>query len=120
MKQLSWKPVRKGAIYCATACGRGCTHDEFLKAKADGAALAKTLGKGWKVIVNENLGWHFRVERGNIAIHKFAPKNYWANMAGVHQIQVHGRSPISALNKALDEAKKFQAAFAAQLDRAMR
>ena len=57
---LSWKAVRKGEIYCAPACGRGCTHDEFRNAQHMGAALAKELGSRWLPFVWENLGWHFK------------------------------------------------------------
>lgn len=57
-----WKAVRRGPIYCAPACGGGCTHAAFLKATADAAALCaslnKTSGKGWTPNVWENLGWH--------------------------------------------------------------
>lgn len=68
-KKLSWKPRRRGAIYCAPACGRGCTHNEYLAAVRDAKALAKELGEGWKVRVTENLGWHFSAYRDHIQVH---------------------------------------------------
>lgn len=60
---LSWKAIRRGAVYCAPACGHGCTHEEFVRANREAAKLcleldAKTI-KGWKPRVWENLGWHF-------------------------------------------------------------
>lgn len=58
VKKLSWDPVRRGDVYCAPACGRRCTIQEYEAAVASGAALAKRLGRGWTSRVWENLGWH--------------------------------------------------------------
>lgn len=69
MKRLTWKPIRSGAIYCAPACGCGCTWAAYQKALRDGAALTKQLGKGWETRVWENLGWHFESRFGNLRVH---------------------------------------------------
>jgi hypothetical protein len=61
-RQLSWRPVRNGAVFCAPACGRGCTHAEYVHAISNAAVVAKTLGPGWKPHVWENLGWFYAVE----------------------------------------------------------
>lgn len=61
MRTRSWKPVRRGDVFCAPACGRGCTIQEHDAAQAKGDALAKCLGAGWTVRVHENLGWHVTV-----------------------------------------------------------
>lgn len=57
--KLSWTPVRRGAIYCAPACGRGCTFAEYQHAVKSGKKLAATLGTGWTSSVSENLGWFY-------------------------------------------------------------
>lgn len=68
---LSWTPERNGELYCAPACGRGCTHDEYLVAERNGAELAKTLGPDWKYRTWENLGWHYEAISpcGCISVH---------------------------------------------------
>ena len=60
-KRLSWKPVRRGGIYCSPACGNNCSREAYDTACARAKALAKQLGRGWKAHVWENLGWHWRV-----------------------------------------------------------
>jgi len=59
MKKLSWEPIRRGLIYCASACGSGCTLAAYKRACKRGKALAKKLGKGWKARIHENMGWHY-------------------------------------------------------------
>lgn len=61
MSELSWKPVRQGREYCSSGCGRGCTYAEYTSAVRAGHRLACRLGKGWKPVVWENLGWHYKV-----------------------------------------------------------
>lgn len=72
-----WKAVRKGGTYCAPACGRGCTHDEYVKALQKGKNALKLLKnkEGWKVRVWENLGWHVSLEKGGMSLHisEFTP-----------------------------------------------
>lgn len=58
---LSWKPVRRDHIYCAPACGGGCTYAKYKAAVKAVNALKKRLGKGWKGRVHENLGWFYNV-----------------------------------------------------------
>jgi hypothetical protein len=58
---LSMQAVRRGHLYCAAFCGRGCTWAEHQDAQKKGKALAKRLGKGWTVRLWENLGWHYEV-----------------------------------------------------------
>ena len=60
-KELSWKAVRNGDIYCAPACGYNCTYKMYLEAIERGNRCARELGKGWTVKVSENLGWHTTV-----------------------------------------------------------
>jgi hypothetical protein len=58
---LSWKAVRRGSIFCAPACGGGCTYAAYRKACADAMELCHTLkgcfGGTWRFRVWENLGW---------------------------------------------------------------
>lgn len=65
MKKSSWKPKRQGNIYCAPACGRGCTHAEYLKAHKLADALIKKcekeVGGKWEKRIHENLGWYYSV-----------------------------------------------------------
>jgi len=59
---LSWKAIRRGKIYCAPACGAGCTWAAFELANRRAAALVRKLSKGdleWEPRVWENMGWHF-------------------------------------------------------------
>lgn len=51
-------PRRRGAIYCSRGCGRLCTFAEYQRAVAVADKLARTMGRGWKPKVWENLGWH--------------------------------------------------------------
>ncbi len=46
---------------CARWCGRGCTQAEYDAAVENAKKLAERLGKGWKIRVHENLGWHWGV-----------------------------------------------------------
>jgi hypothetical protein len=59
MNTLSWEPVETGHIYCAPACGGGCTMAAFKRATTGADALAKHIGPGWTPRVWENLGWHY-------------------------------------------------------------
>jgi hypothetical protein len=59
---LSWEPRRDAhGLYCAPACGRGCTLAEYKDALKRAETLAKRLGPGWTPRVHENLGWHSKV-----------------------------------------------------------
>lgn len=62
LRELSWKPKRKGEIYCSPACGRGCTISEFKNAVQEATELCNVLGKHWKPHVWENMGWHWCVQ----------------------------------------------------------
>ncbi len=68
---LSWNPELRGSIYCAPACGRGCTRQEYLNADKAGLALATRLGGDWTWKVWENLGWHYKAVSpcGRLKVH---------------------------------------------------
>lgn len=56
---LSFEPVRRGKIYCSPACGAACTWRDYQTAIRKALALAARCGRGWKIRVNENCGWHY-------------------------------------------------------------
>lgn len=74
----AWKAVRKvdsakGDIYCAPACGSGCTFAAFELATKRAAELATQLGPEWEPVVHENMGWHYSVKSpcGRIRVHEY-------------------------------------------------
>lgn len=102
---LSWKPVLRGAEYCAPACGRHCTKKEYDLAKARAKALVKRLGRTWEARIWENLGWHYCVHTRFIAVYPhIGPKNvvmsYWATTltTKIHQHYATGKTPEEALS----------------------
>lgn len=60
-----WTPIRNGLLYCAPACGAGCTYAEYQAAVNKAEALKKKcekeIGGKWEIRVHENLGWHWSV-----------------------------------------------------------
>ncbi len=114
---LSWKPVRRGAIYCAPGCGRGCKYSEYVGAKIAAKAICSALGKGWKPVLWENLGWHFKAvsPAGLVEVYgrRRADESYWATSRSdsVPQICGNWSTPRAAVNGILKEAKKRIAAY---------
>lgn len=119
-----WQAVRKGKTYCAPACGRGCTHNEYLGALRLGKATLKLLKNpfGWKVRVWENLGWHVALQKGgmNLHIHNYdSPRvtysvlfssdggtggeSFWT----MKDSDSHGSDPNVVINRQLRIAEKF-------------
>lgn len=68
-KKLSWVAQRRGKHYCSPACGGNCLYDDYLNARLQAVNTAVELGKEWKVIVHENLGWHWKVCRNYGGLH---------------------------------------------------
>ena len=72
MKEITWRPKRRGKIYCAPACGRECTFSEYTQAVNSAKALVRKMKtKGWKPHVWENLGWHYKIVRGRVSIYAY-------------------------------------------------
>lgn len=63
-----WTPILKGDQYCSPACGGCCKKSDYDKAVTQSNGIAELLGDGWKPSVNENLGWHWKVEKGDVEI----------------------------------------------------
>ena len=68
---MDWTPVEDGKIYCAPACGNGCTRAAYEHAVEMGRFLAQCLGPEWTSQVWENLGWHYNAISpcGRIKVH---------------------------------------------------
>lgn len=64
-----WTPrLRGGVIYCSPGCGADCRLSDYRKAVMRAEKLAKSLGKGWKTEVWENMGWHWCLHYGPIRL----------------------------------------------------
>ena len=100
VKALSWTPKRNGAIYCAPACGRGCTHAEFLNAARAAKLMAEELGPDWEPHVWENLGWYYAAQHKAAEAKVYGSRSqlYWADFhfAG-HQFHADGPTPAAAV-----------------------
>lgn len=95
---LSWKPKRKGLVYCSPACGAGCTHAAYTKAHKLADALVKKCqkeaGGKWEKRVHENLGWHYSVnlKGGNLSISENGYLGLWKSKAP-YDISFGGGTP---------------------------
>jgi hypothetical protein len=108
-KELSWEPIRKGAIYCAPACGGSCTWAAHQRAVKDASALAKELGVGWHSRVWENLGWHHEAKFNSgsnmeFTVHRYSPKHrYWASLRDGGQFTADANTPKEAVALVVDK-----------------
>lgn len=94
------KIARRGNTYCGSGCGRGCTWAEYQRAVKAGAALAKRLGPKWQPVIHENLGWHYRVHYGAVAlfVHERDKRCYWADLHVFNrQFEATATTPEKAL-----------------------
>ena len=125
---LSWDPVAHGKVYCAPACGAGCTKAAFNAATRAGKALAKRLGKGWKATVWENMGWHYAAisECGRWKVHPSLHRGkvvgYMAFLGspghGGRWVE-HGKTPQSAIKNTRKVARLEANGIQALLDMAV-
>jgi hypothetical protein len=124
--KLSWKPIRRGAIYCAPACGGGCTKAAHDQAKQTGRIIAMMLGVGWKVSMNENLGWHWTVVSpcGRIRVSggykENFPKRFHAMLCQpgdcAGRYTGEGRTPRAAVKNVIRRAKNHLAEIGAFIE----
>ena len=111
MKTDRWKAKRRGDTYCAPACGRGCTHKEYLRANTLADELVKKcekeVGGKWEKDVFENLGWHYSVilVGGNISIreHEGTDKPYSIGFKGGTPSQIHLGTASNSLKWLVDK-----------------
>lgn len=97
-RALSWKPRLRGAVYCAPACGRGCTKAAYDEARREAAEIVKQLGSGWKIEMSENLGWVAAAVCGDVKVEAtrgFEDPDYrfWA-LVNVRKTPAHGPGGI--------------------------
>ncbi len=101
------------ARYCAPWCGMHCTLQSYQSAVAAAAALATRLGKGWEANVWENLGWHYSVVKGQMAVHPRDRETnrvrigYTAYLNTTKQFVESGNTPEEAIAAALTAARQF-------------
>lgn len=92
----SWTPVRRGPIYCAPACGRGCTWAEYQAAVKGAEKLKKMMkGTGWEVRIHENLGWFYKVVSGPVMVmpsHPSKPGKFWCMIGSEPENPVGGNA----------------------------
>ena len=110
MKELSWDAEAIGDKYCAPACGRGCTVKEHREAVELADKLVALLGPGWKPVVWENLGWHYRATKGLITVYETrVDSSFVALLARTPDQQFgrwhgHGKTPKAAINVVIQKA----------------
>src|SRR5690349_17129603 len=76
--------------------------------------LVSVLGKGWKAIVWENLGWHYKVVKNGVQVH---PSDHQGKIDG-YSVFLHkaggtggiwtgrGKTPKAALKNAIENSQK--------------
>lgn len=109
-KPLSWKARRNGKVYCAPACGMGCTWEKYLEAKRAGEALAKRMGPGWAAVVHENMGWYYcaRYKQSGVHVSQHG-LSYTASIGDDYPLGIwvaNARSPKAALEQAVEAAQE--------------
>jgi len=84
------------------------------RAKKLQARLNKSTGSKWKIRVDENLGWHFTVYCGHIAVSQYEAKRYsclvsdddnWFTGAGIWSIDNNATTPEESILKQLQEIR---------------
>jgi hypothetical protein len=110
-----WEPVLRGHIYCAPACGRGCTKAAYERAQKKAAALAKRLGPRWKPRVWENLGWHYSAISpcGSIKVHSSYPEGemwtaYFGPEATGGKWAESGKTPWEAIDAVVATGREYE------------
>ena len=99
-------------LRCSRWCGCGCTQAQYERAVADGKALLLTLGRGWRIDVWENGGWHYKAVSGVAEISpnirnwpKRKLEGYTCFFQSKPQIVTKGATAHEALNAAVAEAR---------------
>lgn len=63
-----WIPVLNGEVFCSPFCGAKCKKSDYDKALRISYEIASQLGENWIPQVFENLGWYWKVTKGNIEV----------------------------------------------------
>ena len=103
--EQNWTPKRNGQTYCAPACGGRCSWTAYQRARIKARRAAARMGRGWRVNVFENLGWHWDVVSpdGSIEIGQSSyDPTFRASID--HKYWGHGKTADAALKAALVEA----------------
>jgi hypothetical protein len=101
---LSLPAVRRGKLFCAPWCGRGCTWVEHQAAVAGAARLIGRLGPGWKPRVHENLGWHYEAISpcGQVKVSQSGTRSFTAFFGDAGRPggrwMAYGRTPQAAVD----------------------
>ncbi|KKK48897.1 hypothetical protein LCGC14_3140510 [marine sediment metagenome] len=107
--EIDWSPRSlPGGVYCSPGCGRGCTKAEYDLAVRDGNALAQRMGEGWVSEVWENLGWHYRAEKGVASVsftRWHSGSEYTVYFYTVPPVVTSAETPEDALGFAVQEAR---------------
>lgn len=117
MSDPSWTPRRRGAFFCAPACGRGCLKVEHDAAVRLARTMASHLGTGWKPEVWENLGWHAKAVDSSGRWEVCANKDFKGKVchytAYLGDARIQGgiwveqaKTPVDAVKKTLATARK--------------
>lgn len=116
LKELSWKPVRRGRIYCAPACGSKCLWVDYQRARAAATKLQQRIGDPFRMRVWENMGWHYCVETGShdkgCHITIYSPDSISEEYCVIINpsppgIIVRSKNPVLALRQALVEYRQY-------------
>lgn len=112
MSIRDWTPRRRGEVYCAPACGRGCTWSEYERALEKAQQLADSLGPNWQPKVWENLGWHYKARIPHVAVHQNGTNSFTAFFdatdpdSGAGTWTATADSPQKAVDEALREGER--------------
>lgn len=111
----SWKPRKRGAIYCSPACGAKCLKADYDRCVREADALAKLLGPGWVPRIWENLGWHYEVGKDVATVwpnlrHSSRRGGGWTIMSYTASLSIlpewqTGKTATVALGRVLREAE---------------
>lgn len=75
--------VEAGDMYCAKRCGAGCKRAAYDRAVKEADLLAASLGDGWVGKVWDNLGWHWRADKGCCGVY---PSKNGSGMTGTYTV----------------------------------
>lgn len=107
-----WTPREQGGIYCAPACGHGCTKAEHQRAVDGANKLCALLGTNWTPRVWENLGWHYtaKLEKAaGVYIEVYPPhggNQYWVDSRLPEQFHINCDDPKEGIKAILEEAQQ--------------